>query len=51
MLQVSEKEIEDRLRLDNPWWQAGGGIDADYQAFPRRAYLDDFVKWPPYSRQ
>lgn len=44
MLQVSEKEIEDRLRLDNPWWQAGGGIEADYQGFPRRAYLDDFSR-------
>lgn len=43
MLQVSEKEIEGRLRLDNPWWQAGSGIDADFQAFPRRAYLDDFL--------
>lgn len=44
MLQVSEKEIETRLRLDNPWWQAGGGIDPDYQAFPRRAYLPDFSR-------
>ncbi|WP_419650203.1 ATP-binding protein, partial [Thiolapillus sp.] len=42
MLQVSEKEIETRLRLDNPWWQAGMGIDPDFLAFPRRAYLDDF---------
>lgn len=44
MLQVSEKEIEDRLRLDNPWWQAGSGIDPDHQAFPRRAYLEDFSR-------
>ncbi len=43
MLQVSENEIEARLRLDNPWWQSGGGIDADFQAFPRRAYLGDFL--------
>ena len=42
MLQVSEKEIESRLRLDNPWWQAGVGIEPDYLAFPRRAYLRDF---------
>lgn len=42
MLQVSEKEIENRLRLDNPWWQTGGGIEPDYQGFPRRAYLGDF---------
>ena len=43
MLRVSEKQIESRLRLDNPWWQAGAGIDPDYQAFPRRAYLSDFT--------
>ena len=42
MLQVSEKEIENRLRLDNPWWQTGGGIEPDYRGFPRRAYLGDF---------
>jgi predicted AAA+ superfamily ATPase len=44
MLQVSEKEVESRLYLDNPWWQAGGGIDADYRAFPHRAYLDNFSR-------
>jgi len=44
MLQVSEKEIENRLRLDNPWWQAGGEIDSDYREFPRRAYLVDFSR-------
>lgn len=43
MLQVSEKEIGTRLRLDNPWWQSGAGIEPDYQAFPRRAYLRDFA--------
>lgn len=42
MLQVSDKEIESRMRLDNPWWQAGAGIEQDYRAFPRRAYLSDF---------
>lgn len=44
MLQVSDKEIENRLRLDNPWWAAGGNIDADYAAFPRRAYLAPFER-------
>lgn len=43
MRQVSEKEIEIRLRLDNPWWQAGQGIDVEYRGFPRRAYLPDFA--------
>jgi predicted AAA+ superfamily ATPase len=40
MLQVSEKEVENRLFLDNPWWRAGGGISPDYRDFPRRAYLE-----------
>lgn len=44
MLQLSEKEIETRLRLDNPWWQSGGGIEQEFAAFPRRAYLDDFFR-------
>lgn len=44
MLQISEQEIETRLRLDNPWWQAGVSIEQDYQAFPRRAYLRDFAE-------
>jgi predicted AAA+ superfamily ATPase len=44
VLQVSEKEVENRLYLDNPWWQAGGGIDPDYRAFPHRAYLENFSR-------
>jgi predicted AAA+ superfamily ATPase len=44
MLQLSEKEIETRLRLDNPWWQSGGGIEQEFAAFPRRAYLGDFFR-------
>jgi predicted AAA+ superfamily ATPase len=30
--------------LDNPWWQAGSGIDPDYRQFPRRAYLGPFLR-------
>ncbi len=44
MLQVSEREIETRLRLDNPWWEAGAGIDSEYQNFPLRAYFDSFLR-------
>lgn len=39
MLQVTENEIESRLREENPWWLAGAGIDADRLAMPRRDYL------------
>lgn len=44
MRQVTDKEIENRLRLDNPWWQAGQGIESDYLEFPRRAYLRGFSR-------
>ena len=44
MLQVTNQEIDNRLREENPWWQAGAGIDADYATLPRRAYL------PPFTR-
>jgi uncharacterized protein len=43
MLQVSDRDIETRLRLDNPWWESGAGIDAEYRDFPLRAYFDSFV--------
>jgi hypothetical protein len=34
MLQVTEREMENRLRPDNPWWEAGAGIDPEYHTFP-----------------
>ena len=40
MLQVSEKEIEARLRLDNPWWDDGSLTP--FADLPRRAYLKPF---------
>jgi predicted AAA+ superfamily ATPase len=42
MLQVSDLEVENRLREDNPWWLSGGGVDAESVAMPRRAYLPAF---------
>jgi predicted AAA+ superfamily ATPase len=30
--------------LDNPWWEAGAGIDPEHQAYPRRAYLAPFER-------
>lgn len=44
MLQVSDREIESRLRLDNPWWEADGGIEPETNKLPRRAYLAPFVR-------
>ena len=42
MLQVSEIEVENRLREDNPWWLSGGGIEPEWASMPRRAYLPAF---------
>lgn len=42
MLQVSDREIENRLRLDNPWWEADGRIEAETHKLPRRSYLAPF---------
>jgi hypothetical protein len=42
MLQVSEKEIEARLRFDNPWW--GADPANQYTELPRRAYLRPFLE-------
>lgn len=44
MLQVSDQEINSRLREENPWWVDGAGIDRDFAAFPRRAYLQPFTR-------
>ncbi len=44
MLQVSDQEINSRLREENPWWIDGAGIDRDFAVFPRRAYLQPFTR-------
>jgi hypothetical protein len=43
MRQVTESEIENRLREDNPWWRAGQGVDALIAGYPRRSYVPGFV--------
>lgn len=42
MLQISEREIESRLRFDNPWWGSKQGIDPEIEKYPRRFYFDIF---------
>jgi predicted AAA+ superfamily ATPase len=44
MRQVSQAEVEARLAFDNPWWQKGEGVDAEYRDFPKRAYLASFCQ-------
>jgi hypothetical protein len=36
-LQIPPHEVQRRLALDNPWWKAGQGIDAEEAQWPRRA--------------
>lgn len=43
MLLISENEVKDRLRFDNPWWE-GEGIEQAYRAFPRRSYFKPFCQ-------
>lgn len=43
MIQISEKEVRERLAFDNPWWQ-GNGIDPGLQRFPRRFYYEEFSR-------
>jgi predicted AAA+ superfamily ATPase len=42
LVMISEREILERLRFDNPWWQAGRGVDPEYRDAPRRAYFPAF---------
>jgi uncharacterized protein len=41
-LEIPPQEVQRRLALDNPWWKAGQGIDAEESAWPRRAYFSQF---------
>jgi predicted AAA+ superfamily ATPase len=43
MHQVPESEIKKRLAFDNPWWEEGA-VDKRFRAWPRRAYLEGFIK-------
>jgi predicted AAA+ superfamily ATPase len=43
MLQVSEKEIKNRLIFDNPWWDEAQ-IDERFNNLPRRSYFESFFE-------
>ena len=42
-LDIPLHEVQRRLNMDNPWWRAGHGIDAEEAAWPRRAYFPQFA--------
>jgi hypothetical protein len=48
MRDVPKEQIRQRIRLENPWWNAPHTIAADYGAMVPRAYLDLFL---PLVRQ
>lgn len=41
MIPISEREILERLRFDNPWWETTG-IEARFEKLRRRAYFKAF---------
>ncbi|OGA44455.1 MAG: hypothetical protein A3G24_23120 [Betaproteobacteria bacterium RIFCSPLOWO2_12_FULL_62_13] len=41
MIQAIDREIKSRLRLDNLWWQAGAGIDAECRDLPSLYGISD----------
>ena len=43
MRDITETEIKKRLALDNPWWDEGQ-VDQRFRNWPRRAYLDGFLR-------
>ena len=40
MLRISEKDITNRLRLDNPWWKDTESVAE--KLFPKRSYFSKF---------
>jgi hypothetical protein len=44
MLQLSEKQVDRRLRHDNPWWETGRGGAPEVDAWPRRDYFAPFAQ-------
>jgi predicted AAA+ superfamily ATPase len=43
MLSLSDADLIDRMRFDNPWWETGE-IPADVLAYDERAYFDPFFE-------
>lgn len=43
MFEISEKEVLERLRFDNPWWEDGENSEPPFAAMPRRKYFAPFL--------
>lgn len=44
MITISEAEIHERLRLDNPWWTAALADDDPLASYPKRDYYAQFAR-------
>ncbi len=42
MLEITEREIRERLAFDNPWWENGEEIDSVTADYPQRLYFRPF---------
>lgn len=49
LFEITEEQIIDRLRFENPWW-AEGEIDSFYRSMRRRLYIDRFYSLVSESR-
>lgn len=43
MIEISEKEVRERLAFDNPWWESGA-VRPAFRELPHRAYYDAFYR-------
>ncbi len=43
MRTISDREIDDRMGFDNPWWESGA-IEERVDALPRRSYFERFLQ-------
>lgn len=44
MLEISQADVEARLKTDNPWWNGPDSLDRYYLDMPRRDYFDGFYE-------
>lgn len=44
MLQVSENEVKNRFRFDNPWWEKQGSVEDRFGKLPKREYFKRFYE-------
>jgi len=42
--EIPLREVQKRMALENPWWVAGAGIDAERRGWPQRAYFGPFMR-------